>query len=36
MAREIIHAGLVNHRFVDRATVGYAEYAAARRAVHAP
>ena len=28
MAREIIHAGLVNHRFVDRATVGYAEYAA--------
>jgi predicted molibdopterin-dependent oxidoreductase YjgC len=28
MAREIIHAGLVNHRFVDRATVGFAEYAA--------
>src|SRR6185436_2976396 len=28
MAREIIQAGLVNHRFVDRATVGYAEYAA--------
>ncbi len=28
IAREIIHAGLVNHRFVDRATVNFAEYAA--------
>jgi formate dehydrogenase major subunit len=28
MAREIIHADLVNHRFVDRATTGFAEYAA--------
>jgi formate dehydrogenase major subunit len=28
MAREIIHAGLVDHAFVDRATVGYAEFAA--------
>jgi formate dehydrogenase major subunit len=28
IAREIIHAGLVNQRFVGRATVGYAEYAA--------
>jgi formate dehydrogenase major subunit len=28
IAREIIHAGLVNRRFVDRATVNFAEYAA--------
>jgi formate dehydrogenase major subunit len=28
IAREIIHAGLVNTDFVDRATTGYAEYAA--------
>jgi formate dehydrogenase major subunit len=28
MAREIIHAGLVNHRFVDHATIGFAEYSA--------
>jgi predicted molibdopterin-dependent oxidoreductase YjgC len=28
MAREIIHAGLVNHAFVDHATEGYAAYAA--------
>ena len=28
MAREIIHAGLVNHAFVDHATEGYDEYAA--------
>ena len=28
MAREIIHAGLVNHAFVDHATEGYEAYAA--------
>jgi predicted molibdopterin-dependent oxidoreductase YjgC len=28
IAREIIHAGLVNRRFVDRATIGFADYAA--------
>lgn len=28
VAREIIHAGLVNRSFVERATVGYAEFAA--------
>lgn len=28
IAREIIHAGLVHHDFVTRATTGYAEYAA--------
>jgi predicted molibdopterin-dependent oxidoreductase YjgC len=28
MAREIIHAGLANHRFIDHATTGFAEYAA--------
>jgi formate dehydrogenase major subunit len=28
MAREIIHAGLVDRAFVDRATVGYEEFAA--------
>jgi formate dehydrogenase major subunit len=28
MAREIIHAGLINHRFVDHATIGFEEYAA--------
>lgn len=27
IAREIIHADLVNHAFVDRATTGYADYA---------
>jgi predicted molibdopterin-dependent oxidoreductase YjgC len=29
IAREIIHAGLVNHEFVRRATTGFEEYAAA-------
>ncbi len=29
IAREIIHAGLVNRAFVDRATAGFAEFAAA-------
>jgi predicted molibdopterin-dependent oxidoreductase YjgC len=28
MAREIIHAGLANREFIDRATTGFAEYAA--------
>jgi anaerobic selenocysteine-containing dehydrogenase len=28
LAREIIHAGLVHREFVERATVGYDEFAA--------
>ena len=28
MAREIIHAGLHNREFIDRATTGFDEYAA--------
>ena len=28
MAREIIHAGLANMEFIERATTGFAEYAA--------
>ena len=35
MAREIIHAGLHNSEFIERATTGFDEYAAQRRAVDA-
>ena len=35
MAREIIHAGLHNREFIERATTGFEEYARQRRALHA-